>query len=207
MQRGLQTSLHKPTSGEPCLAFSKGYHFPLAHPRRLPLSQPEAKMISVMPQPAHQPALHPAHLPLHVDEHEPRDVEFNELGDLKEALEPFAQLIRKSGHSVRLYCTIPTACPSSSCECYDLHDLHDLRTRSLLFVHNLVETLRASGIPASYRLQPSNCHFCLICALPNGLDTCRMKAAAVAAVENAHFECREKALLADLQDGLALIIT
>ena len=51
-----------------------------------------------------------------------------------------------------------------------------------------------------------------------------MKAAAVAAVENAHFECRyvlviphvlplltwalsEKALLADLKDGLALIIT
>ena len=65
---------------------------------------------------------------------------------------------------------------------------------------------------------------CLICALPNNLDANRMKAAAVAAVENAHFECRyvvtmlrpllllthahsEKALLADLKDGLALIIT
>ncbi|KAH9937705.1 uncharacterized protein B0H18DRAFT_971884 [Fomitopsis serialis] len=163
-------------------------------------------MMSVMPQPAHQPALSsPDHLPLHVDNHEPQDVELNELGDLQDALEPFAQLIRKSGHSVRLHCTIPTACPSSSC--YDLYDLHDLRTRSLLFVHNLVETLRASGIPASYRLQPSNCHLCLICALPTGLDAGRMKAAAVAAVEKAHFECREKALLADLQDGLALIIT
>ncbi|EPT04344.1 hypothetical protein FOMPIDRAFT_1021989 [Fomitopsis schrenkii] len=158
-----------------------------------------------MPQPAHQPALHPAHLPVHIDEHAPRDVELNELGDLQDAAEPFAQLIRKSGHSVRLYCTIPTACPSSAY--YDLHDLHDLRTRSLLFVHNLVETLRASGIPASYRLQPSNCSFCLICALPNNLDPSRMKAAAVAAVENAHLECREKALLADLKDGLALIIT
>ena len=28
----------------------------------------------------------------------------------------------------------------------DLHDLHDLRTRSLLFVHNLVESLRAAGV-------------------------------------------------------------
>lgn len=28
----------------------------------------------------------------------------------------------------------------------DLHDLHDLRSRSLLFVHNLVESLRASGV-------------------------------------------------------------
>ncbi|KAH9835543.1 uncharacterized protein C8Q71DRAFT_762506 [Rhodofomes roseus] len=163
-------------------------------------------MMSVMPQPAHQPALNPAHLPLHVDSHEPQDVQLNELGDLQDALEPFAQLIRKSGHSVRLHCTIPTACSSSAS--YDLHDLHDLRTRSLLFVHNLIETLRASGIPASYRLQPSNSHLCVICALPMGLDANRMKAAAVAAVENARFECRsEKALLADLQDGLALIIT
>ncbi len=28
----------------------------------------------------------------------------------------------------------------------DLHDLHDLRTRSLLFVHKLVESLRAAGV-------------------------------------------------------------
>ena len=82
----------------------------------------------------------------------------------------------------------------------------------------------APQIPASYRLQPSSCSLCLICALSNNLDANRMKAAAVAAVENAHFECRyvevlifvplllmhtssEKALLADLKDGLALIIT
>lgn len=148
----------------------------------------------------------PAHLPLHVEDHQPNDVELNELGDLQEALEPFAKLIRRSGRSVRLHCTIPTVC-SSAASSYDLHDLHDLRTRSLLFVHNLVESLRASGIPASYRLQPSNCALCLICALPLGLDATKIKAAAEAAVQNAHFDFKERALLADLKDGLALVIT
>ncbi|KZT02706.1 uncharacterized protein LAESUDRAFT_729947 [Laetiporus sulphureus 93-53] len=160
-------------------------------------------MMSVMPQPAHQPA----QLPLHVDDHQPLDVQLNELGDLEDALEPFAQLIRRSGRSVRLHCTIPTICSSSYPTCYDLHDLHDLRSRSLLFVHNLVELLRSSGITASYRLQPSNSPICLVCALPLGLDANKMKAAAAAAIQNAHFESKEKALLADLQDGLALIIT
>ncbi|PCH33645.1 hypothetical protein WOLCODRAFT_22144 [Wolfiporia cocos MD-104 SS10] len=156
-------------------------------------------MMSMLPQ--------PAHLPLHVENHEPQDVQLNELGDLQDALEPFAKLIRRSGRSVRLHCTIPTTCSSSSPTCYDLHDLHDLRSRSLVFVHNLVESLRASGIPASYKLQPSNCPICLICVLPLGLDANRMKAAAIAAVQNAHFDSKEKALLADLQDGLALVIT
>ncbi|CCL98962.1 uncharacterized protein FIBRA_00970 [Fibroporia radiculosa] len=150
---------------------------------------------------------HPAHLPLHVEAPQPKDVELNELGDLQDALEPFAQLICRSGRSIRLHCTVPTACSSSYPTCHDLYDLHDLRSRSLLFVHNLVETLKASGVPASYRLQPSNSPICLICALPLGLDATKVKAAAVAAVQNAHFESKEKALLADLQDGLALVIT
>ncbi|KAI0936358.1 hypothetical protein AcW1_000622 [Taiwanofungus camphoratus] len=148
----------------------------------------------------------PAHIPLHVENHQPKDVELNELGNLQDALEPFAQLIRRSGRSVRLHCTIPTVCSSSNA-CKDLHDLHDLRSRSLVFVHNLVESLRASGVPASYRLQLSNCPLCLVCALPPGLDPTKVKAAAVAAVQNANLELKEKALLADLEDGLALVIT
>ncbi|KAH9950346.1 hypothetical protein B0H21DRAFT_819159 [Amylocystis lapponica] len=148
----------------------------------------------------------PAHLPLHVVDHRPKDVELNELGDLQDALEPFAQLIRKSGCSVRLYCTIPTLCSPNN-TCFDLYDLHDLRARSLLFVHNLVESLRASGIPASYRLQPSDCPLCVVCALPQGLDATRVKAAATEAVMNAHIHLKDKALLADLEDGLALVIT
>ncbi|PIL31951.1 hypothetical protein GSI_06655 [Ganoderma sinense ZZ0214-1] len=147
------------------------------------------------------------HIPIHLDTvRSPQDVEFNELGNLDDAVEPFAQLIRKTGHSVRLHCTIPTGCHSSS-TCADLHDLHDLRTRSLMFVHNLVESLRTSGIPASYRLQPANCAMCLVCALPSGLDASKVRAAAFAAVQNAKLDLKEKALLADLHDGYALVIT
>jgi hypothetical protein len=28
----------------------------------------------------------------------------------------------------------------------DLHDLHDLRSRILLFIHNLLESLRSAGV-------------------------------------------------------------
>ncbi|KAI0735155.1 hypothetical protein C8Q76DRAFT_711197 [Earliella scabrosa] len=154
-------------------------------------------MMSVMPS--------AVHIPVHLDS-PPTDVEFSELGNLDEAVEPFAQLIRKTAHSVRLHCTIPTGCPSST-TCADLHDLHDLRTRSLLFVHNLVEALRASGVPASYKLQPANCPMCLVCALPSGLDASKLRAAAFAAVQNAKLDLKEKALLADLKDGFALVIT
>ncbi|KAJ3484058.1 hypothetical protein NLI96_g5893 [Meripilus lineatus] len=150
----------------------------------------------------------PAHLPLHVEEHQPKDVELNELGNLKDALEPFAKLISRSGSRVRLHCTVPTFCPSSDHHLYrDLHDLQALRTRSLLFVHDLVEELRACGVAASYRLQPSCTPLCLVCALPPELDANKVKAAAVAAVENANLQLKEKALLADLQDALALVIT
>ncbi|GBE77949.1 hypothetical protein SCP_0108310 [Sparassis crispa] len=154
-------------------------------------------MLSVAPQ--------PVHLPLHVDNHQPKDVELNELGDLADALEPFAKMIKQSTRSVRLHCTVPTLAASNTC--FDLHDLHDLRARSLLFVHNLVETLRVSGIPASYRLQLTSCPLCLVCALPPDLDSTKIKAAALSAVRDAHLQLKDKAFLADLEDGLALVIT
>ncbi|KAJ3535469.1 hypothetical protein NM688_g6969 [Phlebia brevispora] len=157
-----------------------------------------------------QPAVIPqrARIPLLVDEQKPsvKHVELNELGDLQDAVEPFAKLISRSGRSVRLYCTVPTTIPSSDFF-VDAQDMQDLRTRSLVFVHNLVEALRAQGIPASYRLQPSSCPLCVVCALPPDTDANKVKTAALEAVENAHLQLREKALLADLEDGLALVIT
>jgi hypothetical protein len=64
--------------------------------------------------------------------------------------------------SVRLYCTVPTWSPSSdicmelrSASPYridagipgiDLHDLNTLRSRSLHFIHDLVNSLRESGV-------------------------------------------------------------
>ncbi|EMD42058.1 hypothetical protein CERSUDRAFT_110603, partial [Gelatoporia subvermispora B] len=131
------------------------------------------------------------HLSLHVEGQQQKDVGLNELGNLQDALEPFADLIsliRQSSQAVRLHCTIPNlSSPSDSC---DLHDLHDLRSRSLMFVHNLVEVLRASGIAASYRLQVANCPLCLVCALPPDLDANRVRAAAVAAIQNHKLETK-----------------
>jgi hypothetical protein len=64
--------------------------------------------------------------------------------------------------SVRLYCTVPTWSPSSDiCMEWrsvsphtidtgipgiDLHDLNTLRSRSLHFIHDLVNSLRESGV-------------------------------------------------------------
>ncbi|KAH8100715.1 hypothetical protein BXZ70DRAFT_1064822 [Cristinia sonorae] len=154
-------------------------------------------MLSVMPQ--------AAHLPLHIQQGPSKDVTFNELGNFRDAVEPFVTLLSRSGPSVRLHCTVPTMCSADSC--IDLHDLQALRARSLVFVHELVEALRASGIAASYRLQPSSCPLCVICALPPNIDANRVKTAAAAAVKDAHLELKERALLARLEDGLALVLT
>ncbi|GJE86125.1 hypothetical protein PsYK624_022050 [Phanerochaete sordida] len=160
-------------------------------------------MLSLQPQAIPQRT----HIPLHVEDHDQaKDVQLNELGDLQDAVEPFAKLISRSGQSVRLHCTVPTTIPS--CDTFvDAQDLHDLRTRSLVFIHNLVEALRSQGTPASYRLQPSSCPLCVVCALPADSDANKVKTAALAAVENAHLQLSQKALLADLEDGLALVIT
>lgn len=45
-------------------------------------------------------------------------------------------------------------------------------------------------IPASYRLQPSSCPLCVVCALPPDSDANKVKAAALEAVENAHLQLR-----------------
>lgn len=105
------------------------------------------------------------------------------------------------------------ACSETRAVGIDLYDLQALRTRSLVFIHDLVEALRASGvspiievlhsvltealffflarqIAASYRLQPSNCPLCVVCALPPNIDANKVKAAATAAVENAHLELK-----------------
>ncbi|KIP11946.1 hypothetical protein PHLGIDRAFT_17770 [Phlebiopsis gigantea 11061_1 CR5-6] len=155
----------------------------------------------------HQAVPQRAHIPLHVEERDtPKDVELNELGDLQDAVEPFAKLISRSGRSVRLHCIVPTTI--QSCDTFvDAQDLHELRSRSLVFVHDLVECLRSRGIATSYRLQPSNCSLCVVCALPSDIDANKVKTAALAAVENLRFQLRQKAFMADLEDGLALVIT
>ncbi|EJD03958.1 uncharacterized protein FOMMEDRAFT_167251 [Fomitiporia mediterranea MF3/22] len=75
---------------------------------------------------------------------------------VEDSVQPFKQMTAKTNRSsLRLVCTVPTWSPSPM-HCLDLHDLHDLRNRSIVFVHELLKLLRASGIEASYRLIPSN---------------------------------------------------
>ncbi|KIM85200.1 hypothetical protein PILCRDRAFT_817199 [Piloderma croceum F 1598] len=131
----------------------------------------------------------------------------DELDNLKDAVEHFTKMIsRNGGGSVRLHCSIPTWCPAS--DIYnDLHDLHDLRTRFLLFIHSLLESLRASGIPASYALAPSSSPLCLVCALHPDLSAFKAKTAAIQVFQGAQNGKRDNVLLGDLEHGPALMIT
>ncbi|OAX30793.1 hypothetical protein K503DRAFT_166743 [Rhizopogon vinicolor AM-OR11-026] len=44
------------------------------------------------------------------------------------------RLVSQAGHSVHLHCSVPMwSSPSDTC--LDLHNLHDLRSRILLFIH------------------------------------------------------------------------
>ncbi|KAG1801631.1 uncharacterized protein HD556DRAFT_895187 [Suillus plorans] len=132
-----------------------------------------------------------------------QELQLNELGSLTDAVEPFAS---QTGRSVRLHCSVPMwSSPSDTC--LDLHDLHDLRSRILLFVHDLLESLHSAGISASYRLAPSNSSLCFICALPTELSAPKVRSAAVEILQNANIHAREKVLLADLECGPALIIS
>ncbi|KAJ7169901.1 hypothetical protein C8R46DRAFT_1090476, partial [Mycena filopes] len=71
--------------------------------------------------------------------------------------------MRSQVSDLRLSCTVPTWNPSSD-NCLDLHDLNQLRTKFLAFIHDLVRALRTSGVAASYVLVPSSSSRCIMCA-------------------------------------------
>ncbi|KAJ7254113.1 hypothetical protein B0H12DRAFT_1184373 [Mycena haematopus] len=123
-----------------------------------------------------------------------RAVNFIELGPPCDAIEPFKQLILRSHTSdLRLYCTVPTWSPSSD-NCLDLHDLHSLRTKFLLFIHDLVRALQSSGVAASYVLVPSSSSRCILCA-----GTCADLASAIDILKKTSLpDTRQNVLLADL---------
>jgi len=90
----------------------------------------------------------------------------DEVTCVEDSLQHFEQMVASSGRPfVRLHCTVPTWSPSST-HCTDLHDLHDLRSRSLLFVHDLLNALRSVGVQATYHLAPSDSDLVVIRALP-----------------------------------------
>ncbi|VDB84481.1 unnamed protein product [Peniophora sp. CBMAI 1063] len=134
----------------------------------------------------------------------------NEMGDVDHAVQPITELLSRaspdSSEQVRLYCTVPTW-SSTSNFCLDMHDLNDLRTRSLAFIHNLVKALRAVGIPASYTLAPSDSPLCLVCASHAHMDKRQVQRSAFEAFEKYKPTARSQVLLVDLHDGPALVIT
>ncbi|KAF8581631.1 hypothetical protein K439DRAFT_1353280 [Ramaria rubella] len=78
---------------------------------------------------------------------------------------PSSLVASRPGRAVRLHCTVPTWSTSSDI-CTDLHDLQELRSRSLVFVHDLCRKLGSAGIQVSYRLAPSHTSMVLLRALP-----------------------------------------
>ncbi|KAJ7706183.1 hypothetical protein B0H17DRAFT_1192703 [Mycena rosella] len=120
-------------------------------------------------------------------------ITFTELGPPSDAVEPFKQLILRSHASeLRLYCTVPTW-NSSSDNCLDLQELHQLRTKFLILIHDIVQALRSSGVAASYVLVPSSSSHCIMCA-----GGCSDLASAVGILQKTRLDNRHGVLLADL---------
>ncbi|KAJ3865473.1 hypothetical protein EV359DRAFT_80452 [Lentinula novae-zelandiae] len=131
---------------------------------------------------------------------------YHELQCLEDAVQAFTQVLVQSGRStVRLHCSIPTWSAESNL-CLDLHDLNHLRSKSLMLIHDLVNSLRSSGIFATYYLAPAHSPMCLVCASSPGFDASRINTRAVTMLQNAKLDIGEHVLLADLERCSSLII-
>lgn len=97
----------------------------------------------------------------------PSSVRYQQFDDHHSALEPFTKLVLASAPSrtVRIHCTVPTW-TSPDNHSMSLDDLHELRTRALYFIHNLLTQLRAAGIQATYHLAPACGEAVALRALP-----------------------------------------
>ncbi|KAL0951190.1 hypothetical protein HGRIS_007918 [Hohenbuehelia grisea] len=149
----------------------------------------------------------------------------NEVGNLREAIEPLKELVLRSHNSsIHLHCTVPTWCHSSS-TCFDLHDLHERRSNFLVFIHDVLQSLRASGVSlsllclvgpsskrplqinASYSLTPSDSSLCLACALPPNLGPSEARTAVVDLLQSSNLSANSHVLLADMKHGPCLIVS
>jgi len=156
-------------------------------------------MISVLTQP-------PSSIPQPASS---KVADWSELASIHDATETFASLYRSTGQSVRLNCIFPT-CHSRDSP-YDLFDVQDIQTRSLKYLHCLVEELRDVGVPVSYTLSPSvtPLSVCLAIVIPvaKGLSSAKIKMSVCNAVRSADALPREKFLAASVENNTALIIT
>ena len=96
--------------------------------------------------------------------------EFKSLEDAVGSLCKIADAVGGPSHAVKLHCTLPT-CYTDPVMGSDLHDIHDLRRRSLDLVHELTGSLRSSGINASYQLSPCHSPLALVFVLPQNRAT------------------------------------
>ncbi|TFK30443.1 hypothetical protein FA15DRAFT_662396 [Coprinopsis marcescibilis] len=126
------------------------------------------------------------------------------LSSFQDAIEPFTkQVLKRHETSTRLLCTIPTW-GSSPDNCWDLHDLQNLRSKFLVFVHELLKSLQEAGMEASYSLAPSSSCQGIICALPSNISLNRV---VIDEVEKIRQTKSESVLLLETQAGPCLIIS
>ncbi|KAF8622456.1 hypothetical protein AX15_006979 [Amanita polypyramis BW_CC] len=134
-------------------------------------------------------------------------IHFNEVGTLDKAVHSFTNVLCQSGKTaIRLHCTVPTWSPSYDTN-LDLHDVNELRSRLLLFIHDLLQSLRSVDIIASYSLLPSNSPVCFVWALPPNLRAPHLQFNGEELLKNSQINRRNNVLLADSQSGPCLIIT
>jgi len=138
---------------------------------------------------------------------EPKSIQpYNELGCIEDAVQAFTKVLVQSGNSaVQLHCRIPTWSPESNL-CLDLHDLNHLRSKSLMLIHDVVNSLRSSGIFATYTLAPAHLPLCLVCASSPGFNASQINTRAAAMLQNAKLDIGEHVLLANLERCPSLIV-
>ncbi|KIY52726.1 hypothetical protein FISHEDRAFT_55710 [Fistulina hepatica ATCC 64428] len=132
---------------------------------------------------------------------------FNEMPSLSDAVKSFQQLLTRSDAPVHLQCIIPTWCPMSG-NCLDMHDLHQLRARALLFTHDLLQSLRASGVHATYSLVPSSStSVSVISARRPTARTAAFNVASISELPTSLIKTKKNVLMLDLDDVPSIVIT
>ncbi|KAE9382555.1 hypothetical protein BT96DRAFT_230296 [Gymnopus androsaceus JB14] len=66
-----------------------------------------------------------------------------------------------------------------------------------MLIHDLVKSLRSSGILATYSLAPAHSPLCLVCACSPGFNASRINTRALAMLQNAKLDIGEHVLLAN----------
>ncbi|KAF8761667.1 hypothetical protein RHS01_00610 [Rhizoctonia solani] len=114
--------------------------------------------VSSVPAPITLPATRDAALPRAEQVQEsadPHPLQFTSFQDAIGSLCKIADVVGGPNHAVKLHCTLPT-CFTEEVLGSDLHDVHDLRRRSLDLVHELTGSLRSSGSLALVFVLPQN---------------------------------------------------